>query len=788
MKRMKRFGWAMFVLLAMGAAVEAQEIVEIEVRGELRKVSESLILSTVSLKPGVELSMENVQQAVRDLQGLRVFSDIQIYREPAPGGVKLIVVVAELPTLESIRFKGNDELKEKEMKDALGLVNGQVVAPWDVKRGEQTITELYREKGYLRVRVDGRLFDSDEKGKVFLQYEIDEGEKVKIKRINFELRHEDGSVTNRLEPPYDPRRPGSVRQKETPGLAVRDVKAQMETKENRWWRKGEFKGEAFAEDKEKILAFYRHHGYQQATIVRDSVYYDSTRKNLFIDLEIDEGQQYRLGQVEWAGNSLFSEEELAFRLGFREGDVYRASGQELAGLIQMAYYEKGHLDTRVMTDEQARNDSVDISFQIFEGEPWTIRRIEIAGNTKTREKVIRREIELHPGEVYKQNLVQESQRRIYMLNFFRDVQIHPEYSPIENERFVDLTFQVEERPTGQASMGAGYSDRDKMVGQIGLQIPNFRGLGQSLDFSWEFGTRREQFLVGFTEPWLFDTPTSLSARVYTLNQQYYSYYDYRRDAVTVRVGRRLKKPAYSSFSMGYRLENTRYSDFSESAEGLRGQSSYQPRTTSTFDMTYQRDTRDLAQFPTRGTVFYYKPELATSFVAGDVDFHRHEVGFNYYRPSWWKFVWSLETKVAAVDGFSNWDDENIPFWERFTPGGVDWWDGQIRGYPDQSLGPRSSGGIPTGGKSMMVLNLEYRVPLAEQQVYGLLFADAGNSWARIGDLDPLDLRRSVGFGFRVVTPMLGTIGFDFGYGFDRRKVDGQQAGWNTHFQFGPQFF
>lgn len=787
MERKKRFLWGLFVLLAMAAGVGAQEIVEIEVRGELRKVSESLILSTVSLKPGVELSMENVQQAVRDLQGLRVFSDIQIFKEGAPGGVKLIIMVEELPTLESIRFKGNDELKEKEMKDALGLVNGQVVAPWDVKRGEQKILDLYREKGYLRARVDGRLFDSDEQGKVFLQYEIDEGEKVKIKQINFKLRHRDGAITDRLEPPYDPRRPGSARQRETPGLAVRDVKAQLETKENRWWRKGEFKGDTFAADKDKILGFYRHHGYQQAAIVRDSVYYDSTRKNLFIDLEIDEGQQYRLGQTEWAGNTLFANEELAVRLGLREGEVYQYTGQELADLVRLAYYEKGYLDTRVMADEQVRGDSVDVAFQVFEGEPWTIRRIQVAGNTKTREKVIRREIELHPGDVYKQKLVQESQRRIYMLNFFKDVQIRPEYSPVESERFVDLTFQVEERPTGQASMGAGYSDRDKLVGQIGLQIPNFRGLGQSLDFSWEFGTRREQFLVGFTEPWLFDSPTSLSARVYTLNQQYYDYYDYRRDAISVRVGRRLKKPAYSSFSMGYRLEKTRYSNFNESAVGLSTQSSYQPRTTSTFDMTYQRDTRDLAQFPTRGTVFSYKPEVATSFVAGDVDFHRHEVHVNYYRPSWWKFVWSLETKVAVVDGFSRWDDDNIPFWERFTPGGVDWWDGQIRGYPDQSLGPRQSG-IPVGGKSMLVLNMEYRVPLAEQQVYGLLFADAGNSWARIKDLDPLDLRRSVGFGFRVVTPMLGTIGFDFGYGFDRKKVDGQPAGWNTHFQFGPQFF
>ena len=223
--------------------------------------------------------------------------------------------------------------------------------------------------------------------------------------------------------------------------------------------------------------------------------------------------------------------------------------------------------------------------------------IDLVGNTKTHEKVIRREIELRPGEIYQQDLVQESQRRIYMLNYFKDVQIQPEYSPVEGERLVDLTFNVEEQPTGQASMGAGYSDRDKLVGQIGLRVPNFRGKGQNVDFSWEFGTRREQFLLGFTEPWLFDTPTSLSIRVYTLNNDYYDYYDFRRNSISARVGRRLKKPAYSSISFGYRLESEKYKNFGENFDpSLRETNSiyrgrYDPMTTSSFELVFSRDTR-----------------------------------------------------------------------------------------------------------------------------------------------------------------------------------------------------
>ncbi len=783
--------WAAALLVLLASTWgEAQKVVDIEVRGELRKVAESLILTTVGLEPGVELSQENVQQAVRDLQGLNVFEDIQIWGDPAPGGMKLIIVVAEYPALEGLRFKGQKNLKEKEMKEALGLVVGQVVAPKDLVRGEQRILDLYKEKGYLRAEVKGQLFDGEEEGKVFLQYDIAEGEKVQVRNIRLVQRRIDGTMVDSDKlPPRNPRMPQKW---DGAGPMPQQLRKLMETKTKHWWRKGEFSGDTYDEDKQKILSYYRSLGFQQVGIASDSVYYDSSRKDLFVYLEVDEGAQYRLGEMVFAGNSILTQEELTDKLKLSEGDIYALSGPELADMARFAYYEKGYLDTRVVPTEVVRGDTVDVSFQIFEGQPWTIRRIEIAGNTKTREKVIRREIELRPGDIYQQNLVQESQRRIYILNYFKDVQIQPQYSPVEGERLVDLTFNVEEQPTGQASMGAGYSDRDKLVGQIGLRIPNFRGKGENVDFSWEFGTRREQFLVGFTEPWLFDTPTSLSVRLYTLNNQYLDLYDFRRNSMSVRVGRRLKKPAYSSVSIGYRLESERYTDFGEDFDLSLLSSSvyrnrYEPITTSSFELVFSRDTRDHAQFPTKGTEISYRPELATSFVAGDVDFHKHEVTVNYYQPSWWKFVFSIESKVAIVDGFSKFDDQNLSVWERFSPGGVDLWDGQVRGYPDRSLGPRISG-VPLGGRSMMVFNFEYRFPIAEQQVYGIVFADAGNAWENIPDLNLLDLRRSLGFGFRVMTPMLGLIGFDFGYGFDRKKVDGIGAGWNTHFQFGPQFF
>ena len=769
---------ASLVSLCSTVAMAQPRVEEIEIQGDLRRVAESLIRTTAGVEPGIELSQENVQEALRSLQGLNVFEDIQLWAEQSESGsgLKLIIVVKEYPTLKGVRYKGHKEIKEREMKEAVVLIAGQVVAPKDVARGRQRILKLYEDKGYLSALVEGTLFDGEAEGEVYLQYDITEGEKVKIAAI---------TITGNEH------------------LSSGKLQKQMETKPKRWWRGGEFKADVFAEDKQRMLAYYRSLGYQQAAIVRDSIYYDDTRQRLFIDLEVDEGDQYFVGEFTWDGNELFDEVQLASALGIGHGEVFQYSAPELAYLAKQAYYERGYLDTEIIPHEIIHGDSIDVAFQIFEGEPWRIRRIDFAGNVKTREKVLRREIALMPGDVFKQSQLEESQRRLFMLGYFKDVQVNEQTSPFGDEKFIDLNFVVEEQRTGAASMGAGYSDRDKLVGQLGLQIPNFRGLGQNLDFSWEFGTRREQFLFGFTEPWLLDTPTSLSFRVYKLNQQYLNSFDFKRNSVSLRVGRRLQKPSNTTVSLGYELRDERYADFSSGYD--QTDASFSPRTTSSFELTARRDTRDLPDFPTSGSVLSYSPELASSFIAGDTDFHRHEVIANYYRPSWWKFVIALETKFALIDGFSKFDDENISFWDKFTPGGIDWWDGQVRGYPDASLGPRfsavtdSSGkdtgklaedvlGTNIGGRSMMTINLEYRFPITERQVIGLAFFDAGNAWAGVGDFNPTDLRKSIGVGFRVLTPMLGMIGFDFAYGFDRRKVDGQRPGISTHFQFGPRFF
>ena len=749
------------ILSALHGLTGAQEsfrITGISVEGNVRS-EESLILFTSGLSVGDMLAIEDVQDAVRGLYALGIFSHIEIYGDLRLEGVKLRIVVQENPILNKVSFKGNDKIDEDELEEDLAFVEGRVIRSSDVEEGKQTALKLYEKEGYLLAQVDHEISPSESAGVVDLVFKIDEGEKVQVKQIR---------VLN------------------TETFSASKIKKQMETKEDRWWRGGDFKEDTYQEDLVKIVDFYRREGYPEAAVVSDSIYYDGAKRNLFVDITVEEGSQYRLGEVTWEGNAILPGEVLLRRMDIEEGAVYNKDKREMSQLISAAYAEMGYLTARGLPYETVRDQVVDVRFEIDEGEPSKVSRVMIVGNTKTKDKVIRREILVKPGQVYRQSAVMRSQREIYMLNFFKDIQIEPAFLESGD---VDLTFRVEEKATGTASMGVGYSERDKLIGTIGLSVPNLLGNGQQLDFNWEFGTRRTMFRVGFLEPWLLDTPTSLHASVYRTNWRFLNAFDEIRQSLNFGVGRRLTWPdSYSRVSLGYRLEEFRYEDFHPDYTGYTRD--ILPQTTSGINATYARDTRDLPEFPTRGSVFSYTPELATSALGGDVGYHKHMFRTSFFFPTIWKLVLSLDGRLGMIKGFSAHDDANISFWERFTPGGVDL-DGQVRGYEDRTVGPRDAlppEGNLEGGRAMLVFNLEYRFPIVEQQIYGLLFADAGNAWSKPSKIDAFDLKRSVGVGVRVMAPVIGLIGFDFGYGFDRPSVDGGSASWKTHFQFGPRFY
>ncbi|MFH1008683.1 MAG: outer membrane protein assembly factor BamA [Candidatus Latescibacterota bacterium] len=732
------------------AQMAPTRIGQLEVRGNIRSDA-SLVLATSGLSVGNDLTLENTQHAIRRLYALGVYRDIRVVVVgQGPEGLHIAIAVEEFPTVSKIAFEGNEKIKTKELKDALHFAEGQVVGEKGVKNAQVRIKRLYEKEGYLLARVSSEFSKPDETGKVALVLLIHEGGKVKVKHI-------------------------SVVGNETfEGTKIRKL---METKENRWWRRGDFKEDAFREDLKKITAFYRAHGYRDATVARDSLYYDDSKRHLFIDITIQEGPPYWFGTFTWEGNALFSDAQIAEKITISEGDTYDQEkfDRMYAGLT-FAYQEQGYLGAKIVPETVEEGQTVDFHFVIEEGQPSKIRKVEIAGNTKTKEKVIRRELKLIPGDVFRRSALERSARNIYLLNYFGNVE--PDVEPLPNGD-VDVTFRVEEKPTGQAMMGAGYSEQYKLTGSLGFGIPNLFGNGQALDFNWDFGSRQERFQLSFSEPWLLDTPTSGSFSVYQLTYKY-SDYDELRSGGSVSVGRKLTWPDdYSTIRLLYRLEEVEYRDFRAGYSDPYGlQKRKWPQTTSSISATYFRDSRDRPEFPSRGSVYSYRTEFASKFLGSDEGFHKHEVNSEFYYPMFWKTALLVKNRMGYVNGFGS-DHDVLPR-ERFRPGGTSF-DGVIRGYNDMSVGPSE------GGRAMFIAGLECQFPIVEQQIYGLIFADAGNSWLWFSETDPFDLKRSLGFGARVMAPMIGLIGFDFAYGFDHLR-NGKRAGeWHTHFQFGKSF-
>lgn len=754
-----------FCQTSLGAVIS-----RIEVEGN-RSVDHSLIVNVSGLAVGSELRPNLIQEAIRSIYAMDLFSDVGIEGEESQAGVAITIMVKEFPRVGEVEIVGNKKVKKEDIEGKMNMSPGKVITPVHVKTAVDEVKSLYDEKGYLSAKVESELAGTEIPGEIIVKLKIDEGEKVKIKKIYVEG---------------------------TTAFKPSKVRKQMENKEDSWWRGGEFKPEQYEEDKEEIIEFYRKKGYLDAQIVSDSIWYGPEKRNLFIRIVMDEGETYKFGQVNWVGNELFPPEALNRLVKFKQGDTYsQEKYEETIGEIYSLYQEDGYLYTQVEDKTTTRGNVVNIDFDITEGVPANVNYINIEGNTKTKEKVIRRELYIYPGQRFRRSLLMRSLRNVMYLDYFSNVE--PDYEVLENGD-IDLAIKVEEKPTGQFMFGAGYSARDKLVGNVGIGVPNLFGNGQHLKLNWDFGKRRNSVDFSFTEPWFRDTPTSVGLDVYQINRKWTDEYAEQKRGFGARLGRRLTWPDdYFRVYWRYRFEQVKYYDFGpiQVTDESTGETVTRyhplsevdwPRNTATSSFTVVRDSRDLPQFATRGSVLSWNTEVGAEFLGGDFSYHKHIFQGSYFLKLLGGLVLSGHVKAGVLDGRDK--ESGALFWERFSPGGTDP-DGMIRGYSDGSIGPRNSQGLELRGRSLLVYNLELQYPLVEQQMYLLAFADAGNAWRSGRQMRPFalehksdrDLFRSLGLGVRLVIPGMGVIGFDFGYGFDHPD----QGEWRPHFQFGTTF-
>jgi outer membrane protein insertion porin family len=746
---------------APGTAPEVFRIDSVLVRGNVRSSARYVQANSGFSAGGTILATQvksAVQRAIRNIYALGMFSDVTILHEVlSPGHEKIIIQVREYDVLNKLTITGADKLKKDDLLKKIRIGGGQIVNPNSLSRAVEDILKEYRSEGYYLAKVDPVLSELG-RGLVDVDLKISEGKKVQVKRVSF--------VGTKV-------------------LPERKLREQMDTKEDRWWRSADFDEDKFKEDKTKIIAYYRKHGYREAAIVSDSIYLDKDQEDLFIDIRIEEGRQYRYGKIAWSGNVLISDPQVHRLLALREGDLYNRDEFDAAVMrVHSAYQEEGYWAATVVPTESPRSDTIDVRFEVAEGAPSRVNFIHIEGNDKTKDKVIRRELTLVPGDIFRRSDLERSHRNVFYLNYFELVE--PDIKPMPSGD-VDVILKIKEKPTGTVNMSVGYGEVDKWVGAVGLSIPNLMGNGQRMDFQWEFGQTKTSFYLSFTEPWMFDTPTSGTITLFNTRQELDVTEESR--GFTLRLGRKLRWPDdYSSIYSSYSFRTESYtfpSSFTRTDRQAYVSDPDDPTLiSSAFGVGYVRDSRNLPMFPTEGTYFSYDFKVAGGPFGGDVTYRRHMADARYYLPLFDILGWVPALAVKTTFGQINTRDPlSVPLSERFRPGGVSY-DGQIRGYYDYGIGPKNSYGGSTGGFTMLINSAEISFPIVKDQIYVLTFADAGNAWASLDQMNPYELRRSIGFGVRFILPLAGVIGLDFAYGYDRPAREGGPR-WETHFQFGP---
>lgn len=813
----------LFSLSVSYAQIKSYKILGITVEGN-KSADAGIIISSSGLKIGEEIQVpgDKTHNAINNLWSLNIFSDIQIIIDKEVGdGVFLLIKVEEYPRVERTVIEGNDEIDTDDIEAKINFTRGAILKQQEVSNLKQRILELYEEEGYLNAQVTETYYDflradttedgievtwrnpkdlSDEytvlyeeddivyrnlidriKDRILLKLDIEENDEVVVREIQFTGNEafDDGDLRGEMD----------------------------EISEARWWKfwsSANFTREGYEKDKELIKKFYLKNGYRDAEIVSDTLIYSNDKQDLKIVMDIYEGPQYKVRNITWMGNTIYPDELLTQRLDFEKGDIFdyekferNLRGNEAQTDVNALYQDNGYLTFQLEpTEIKVAEDSIDLVIRLEERNQFRIGKVNITGNTKTKDKVIRRELYTVPGDYFNRALLFRSIQQLANLQYFN---VEKLYGPqgldytLPNDSTVDITFRVEEKSSDYLNASVGYSGSFGFSGAVGVTLTNFSiaepfslGGGQILSFNWQFGVGSlyRTFTLGFTEPWLFDTPTLVGFEVFDTRQRYI--YDLRQSGGTLRVGRRLKWPDDFFYIQGffkYQYNNV-----------IEGQNFYQEGKFNQFTVggTISRKNIDNPIFPSKGSSYSLSAEVSGGpLLPGEVNYYK--LGF---RAEWYKRLFNTNRVAlyAVADlGYLNELEKGTPInpFEYFFMGG----NGLIiattplRGYDDRTVGPRDFQGNVIGGRVMSRYTTELRFALTLEPipVYLLAFAEAGNVFESLSKTDIFDLRRSVGVGARLLINPLGLIGFDLGYGFDRRLTDNKEPEWLFHFQFGKGF-
>jgi len=727
---------AAFLLIQTCPAVtwgqQVPVVKEIDIRGN-RKVESDVIRQRIQMRVGDPFSPEKIRGDVELLFKMGFFDDVKVEAEDLEGGLRLIYVVTEKPSIRSIRIIGAKEIEEKDVRERIDVAPGTVFEPQALGRNADKIRAYYEGEGFYTAQVMGRSEKVSDR-EVDLVFDIEEGAKFFVRDITFEGNK---------------------------GLSAGTIRGVMATKERFFiplLRSGVLKRPDLDQDVERIKALYLDRGYLQVKVAEPEIRIDKAANRLDIVIQIEEGSRFRTGTVNVKGSTIFPPEELLAGLKlpkeeFFGRDVLRKDLLVLSG----KYAELGYVFADVVPVTRVRADEtiVDVTFDITEGTKAYVERIEIRGNTKTRDKVIRRQLELAEGDVYNGKLLQEARAALGRLGYFESVDIKSSQGSAPEQ--LVLGIDVKEKPTGRLGIGGGFSTSGGAIGTVFLTEDNLFGLGKRIRIAASLGTINSSLNFRYDDPFFLDSEYSFSLALFDQTSDFDDYTQERLGA-EIAFGRRFLK--YNYVSLGYLYEQITISDVSSTAASqIRAQEG--TSDTSSINLGLIRDTRNNPNNPTKGYRVGLNGEWAGGPLGADNDFYKIILDARYYFP-----IFEEQEIIGSVGGRGGFAEpyghtDVVPLNERFFLGGAN----NFRGAKFREFSPQDPvTGERIGGNRFYLVSAEVGFPIFKDFVdlRGSLFIDVAENVAKDEVALNFDPEYAFGVGLSVVTPF-GPVRIDLGY-------------------------
>ena len=735
--------------------------------------------------------------------------------------------MTELPRLSKFKFEGKISKSDiSSLKEDLKLISGSVISKNTISNSSNVIRNFYISKGFYSIKIDSKVEDDKQsKNSKILVFKIDKGKKVKIKNIEISGRKK---ILNSSKKFLD---------KSDSTFIISDSKFKRllkETKEKKWWRffkVSKYIEENYENDKSSIIKKYNELGYRDAKISFDTILINDDN-TISINIKVDEGEKYFFGNVFWIGNKIYSNDELSKRLSIKSGDIYNqtfleeklfgnANGDDISSL----YLDDGYLFFNASPSEIVKeNNYIDLNIKLYEGDKAKVNKVNVIGNSKTNDHVIMREIRTKPGDLFKRSDIMRSQRELNNLQYFDPEKFDVKIEPNQSRNTVDITYVVSEKSTDQINLQGGWG-AGRVVGSLGFRFTNFSskkfftkdawrplpsGDGQTLSISASSnGIYYQNYNLTFVEPWLGGKkPNSLSVSAYksisSNGQTGNDRQSIEITGVSLGLGKRLKIPD-DYFTLYNGITFQRY-DLNNSQSFFSFNNGYS--NNFNLNINIGRNSIDQLIYPRSGSKFNLSLKLTPpySLFSKNEDFANmtDQERFKWVEYYKWKFTSSwfsafndkLVLNNRAEMGLLGAYNSQIgvsPF-ERFYVGGDGLsgmgyvFDGRelisLRGYSNNSVSPQTGGTIYTKYTS----ELRYALSLnPTSTVYVLAFLEGGNSWDNFDFYNPFEIKKSAGFGVRIMLPMVGMMGIDYGWGFDEILNNPDANGGQFHFSIGQQF-